>query len=277
MRPTGDPDYLYVAARQVLIDVLQALENHLQAIVLVGAQAVYLHTGDADLPIAPYTTDGDLALDPQSLLDEPLLADVMRNLGFEPHQQPGIWLGISKDPKKTKVTVDLLVPESLGGGGRRGARLGVHGDRAARKVKGLEGCLVDNELTGIGYLDGSQSPVVQMKVAGPAGLLVAKVHKLADRLETPDRLKPKDALDIYRLLRRISVQQFQAGFALLRASPTAMEVTLEAIDRFDELFCASSAVGLKLVVESLEIVEDPDFVAIACKALANELIDAIHN
>ena len=39
---------------------LDALEPHLDAIVLVGAQAVYLHTADTDLAVAP----GDLADSP---------------------------------------------------------------------------------------------------------------------------------------------------------------------------------------------------------------------
>jgi hypothetical protein len=35
-------DPLYVAARRVLLDALGALDNHREALVLVGAQAVYL-------------------------------------------------------------------------------------------------------------------------------------------------------------------------------------------------------------------------------------------
>lgn len=45
----GAPDPLYVAARRVLLDALTALREHRDAIVLVGAQAVYIHAGDADL------------------------------------------------------------------------------------------------------------------------------------------------------------------------------------------------------------------------------------
>ena len=49
----------YVVARCVLLDALTALRTHLDAVVLVGAQAVYLHAGDADLAVAPTTTDAD--------------------------------------------------------------------------------------------------------------------------------------------------------------------------------------------------------------------------
>jgi len=45
----GAPDPLYVRARSALLDVLEALEPHVDAVVLVGAQAVYIHTGKADV------------------------------------------------------------------------------------------------------------------------------------------------------------------------------------------------------------------------------------
>jgi hypothetical protein len=46
MKTPGEVDPLYIQARRVLLDVLDALGSHRQSIVLVGAQAVYLHTGE---------------------------------------------------------------------------------------------------------------------------------------------------------------------------------------------------------------------------------------
>jgi len=57
----GDPDELYVRARTALLDAADALAPHIDSLVLVGAQAIYLHTGAADLGIAEYTTDADSA------------------------------------------------------------------------------------------------------------------------------------------------------------------------------------------------------------------------
>ena len=74
----GEPDPLYVLARKVLLDALSALESHLDALILVGAQAIYVHTGDADLALPEYTTDGDLAIAPEDLGDSPLLEDALR-------------------------------------------------------------------------------------------------------------------------------------------------------------------------------------------------------
>ncbi len=45
---SGGPDPLYVRARTALLDAADALVEQLDALVLVGAQAIYLHTGRAD-------------------------------------------------------------------------------------------------------------------------------------------------------------------------------------------------------------------------------------
>jgi hypothetical protein len=65
-------DPRYVAARCALLDALVALEPHAAAVIIAGAQAVYLHTGTGDLAVAPFTTDADLALDPEHLASDPL-------------------------------------------------------------------------------------------------------------------------------------------------------------------------------------------------------------
>ncbi len=70
----GEPDPLYVRARAALLDALTALQPHLDAVVPVGAQAIYMHTGDADLAVAEYTTDADLSVSPDDLADSPCLA-----------------------------------------------------------------------------------------------------------------------------------------------------------------------------------------------------------
>lgn len=45
-------DELYVMARGVLLDALEAIGDHREATILVGAQGVYLNTGDSDLGVA---------------------------------------------------------------------------------------------------------------------------------------------------------------------------------------------------------------------------------
>lgn len=69
----SEVDELYVMARRVLLDALDALGLHRDALVLVGAQAVYLRVGAADMAVAPYTTDADLVIDPAVLAAIPPL------------------------------------------------------------------------------------------------------------------------------------------------------------------------------------------------------------
>jgi len=89
-------DRHYIAARRVLLDALTALAPHGKAIIVAGAQAIYLRTGDSDIAVAPFTIDGDLALDPRLLSDEPELEATMTGAGFEllkqaaNRTQPGI-------------------------------------------------------------------------------------------------------------------------------------------------------------------------------------------
>lgn len=72
-----------VAARTVLLDALEALGPQCEAIVVVGAQAVYLRTGDGGITgYAPYTTDADLVLAPSRIADEPHIEELMLEADF---------------------------------------------------------------------------------------------------------------------------------------------------------------------------------------------------
>ncbi len=133
------PDPLYVAARRVLLDGLEALGQQRQAAILVGAHAVYLRVGEGDLATTPHTTDADLALDPSLLGGDPLLSEALRAAGFWPKTGAGgpvvgSWV-IEQlvDEKTVNIDLDLLVPEAVSGEGTRAARLGVQGDRLARR------------------------------------------------------------------------------------------------------------------------------------------------
>jgi len=112
-------DPIYVAARSVLLDALGALGDYRSAVVIVGAQAVYLQTGDAGLSVAPFTRDGDVALDPGPLLaaESPLLGEVMAAAGFalriNTHGgvDPGTWMKTTTvGTAEFSVPVDLIVP-----------------------------------------------------------------------------------------------------------------------------------------------------------------------
>ncbi len=264
------PDPIYVRARRVLLDAFDALTLFRDAIILVGAQAIYLHTGDTGLAVAPYTTDADLALNPELLVPDPKLEPTMRAAGFSP--APGL-LGIWVQ-ELTQGTVDLLVPEMLGGPGRRGARLGPHGNRVARKARGLEAAIVDKNLMTIEALEPGDLRRTEVWVAGPTALLVAKLHKLAERRDVLSRLDDKDALDLYRLLQAIPTGTLAAGVAELRANSQAAAVTEDALDFLRDLFAGRDPLGGRMAARALEPLEDPLAVTAACAALASDLLSA---
>ena len=264
------PDPIYVQARRVLLDALEALGEQHDALVLVGAQAIYLHTGEGDLAVAPYTTDGDIALDPAEMSPEPRLEEAMRSAGFVLDvQQPGIWLG------PDDVMIDLLVPEAVGGAGRREARLGEHGNRVARKARGLEAALVDNAPMEIAAFEPDDDRRFEIPVAGPAALLVAKLHKLAERQEAAGRSEDKDALDVHRLLRAIQTKSLAADLRTLGNDPRSAEVTSEAIDHLRTLFAEAAAQGSQMAARAATPLEDPEVVAASSAALASDLLSAL--
>lgn len=257
----------YVAARRVLLDALEALGAQRKAIVLVGAQAIYLHVGAGDLAVAPYTSDGDLGINPDLLDDEPILAEALRAAGFELAVKPGTW-------SLTGVQIDLLVPSSLGGPGRRSARLGLHGTEVARKAKGLEAAIVDHRIVRLASLAPEDTRSFDVAVAGPAGLLVAKLHKIAEREATPERSAQKDGLDVLRILRAMDLAQLAATLSLLEAHPVAAAVTREARAQLRALFADRGGHGAQLAVRASAGLEDAAAIALSCEVLARRLLVA---
>ncbi len=270
----GAPDPLYVAARRVLLDALFALHEHLGSIVLVGAQAVYVHAGEADLAVAPFTTDGDLAIDPRSLAPTPLLELALNRANFRHAEgEVGIWeVSVDVEGVPRTVSVDLLVPESLGGAGRRGARIPPHATNVARKASGLEATLVDRDLMTIGSLDPDDQRHAELGVAGPSALIVAKVHKIIDRADSQDRLSDKDALDVYRLLRAVSTAELARRFTVLLADDVSRAATERALIEFPRLFGSATAAGSQMAVRAAGRLEIPETLSASLTTLAGDLV-----
>jgi len=272
------PDPLYVAARGVLLDALQALAPHGAAVIVAGAQAVYLRTGSTDLGIAPFTTDGDLALDPVLLGDEPALEEAMTGAGFrlrEPGPEPGIWIAdVTVDGRTVPIPVDLIVPERVAGpGGRRGARLRGHDKRAARRILGLEAVLVDHSTERIAALDPDDPREFDAEVAGVAALFVAKLHKIHDRVAQPraGRVHDKDAADVYRLMQTSSPAAVAAQLHRLREHPVAGPPTQAALGYLATLFGRSNGAGISMAVDALRLAVSEDEIRAVCVAFVERL------
>ncbi len=246
----------YVEARRVLLDVLGALEPHLDAVVLVGAQAVYLRTDGRIEGYQPFTTDADVVLDASRLGAIPPLGEAMTEAGFFSTAEPGIWearFNRSGFDDEIVVPVDLIVPEELAPkAGRRAARLpGDHGKTTARKSPGLSGAVVDNSPMTLTALEPTDPRRPLVNVAGYGALLVAKLHKLGDRLATPTRLQAKDAGDVYRLFDAIGPDEMAATLNRLLANELSAATTAKALNYLDALFTTPASPGVQLAAEAL--------------------------
>lgn len=273
MKPTGgSDDDLLVRARSVLLDALVALDAHRDSVVVIGAQAIYLHAGSASVAVAEATKDSDLGIDLRTLGDDPLIEEAMTRAGFHHDPlagQPGSWLSPGGIP------VDLMVPDAIAGKGRRSVEAPPHDKRALRRAVGLEAAVVDNAVMTIHPLAAADDRVVEARVAAPAALLVAKLHKLGERQETPDRLVDKDAYDVYRLLVALSTQVLATALVQLLADELAGDVTRTALDYLAQLFGQANSVCSIMAGRAEELVGDPAVVAAACAALAGDLLSAL--
>lgn len=275
---------VYVEARRVLLDALAALSEHTSALTLVGAQAVYLRVGAGDLAVAPYTTDGDLALDPRHLGPEPELEAAMTAAGFHPRiigdrREPGIWVTtVEVNGEQFVVPVDLIVPAGIAPpGGTRGARLGLHGNRAARRADGLEAALIDRSPMTITALDPSDGRTATINVAGVAALLVAKAHKIRDRVASgrPGRVGDKDGADVVRMMQGSSPRRVVSAFRELMADEIAGPASRTALEYLDELFGRAGRPGIQMAARALSIAMNESEVEGLCVAYVRALRDAI--
>jgi hypothetical protein len=273
MKANGGDEILR-EARSALLDALEALNEHRDSVIVIGAQAIYLHTGGIQIALAEATKDSDLALDASSLGEDPRVEEAMTRAGFylDPVSgQPGAWLS-SKG-----VPVDLMVPEALAGGGsRRSGKIPPHDDRATRRALGLEAVVPDHAEMDIPALSEDDDRTYRANVAGPAALLIAKLHKLGERRNLPNRLVDKDAHDIYRLLVAVPTEELAHTMRELRADALAGAVTEQAIVYLGEMFAdGPEATGSNMAGRAETGVGDPETVAGSVAFLAADLLRAL--
>ena len=266
----GDSPGLLVRARAGLLDALQALEGQRDALVVIGAQAVYLRTGELDVALAPATNDSDFSLDPRLLNDDPRIEQAMRRAGFLPSAQPGSWL------REDGIPVDLMVPRKLAGSGRRSVSIPPHDKFSARQTRGIEATLVDFDVQEITSLDLADNRSISAKVAGPAALLVAKIHKIVERLQTPIRSNDKDAHDSYRILRSVETSELRNRFLSLLNDELSQQSTMEALVYLREQFAAGpESAGSMMAGRAEAGLGDPSQVSLSVAFLAEDLINAL--
>jgi hypothetical protein len=125
-------------------------------------------------------------------------------------------------------------------------------------------------------LDDSDRRSIEMKAAGPAALLVAKLHKLGERQDQPDRLIDKDAHDLYRLLVATDTDELAATITQLQSDELAGKATTHAVEYLRVLFADSpDAPGAMMAGRAEHLVGEPAVVS-AAAALAADLLAALH-
>lgn len=113
-------------------------------------------------------------------------------------------------------------------------------------------------------------------VAGPAALLVAKLHKIHDRIDTPSRSDNKDAHDVYRLLRAVETPVFVDVIKRLLGEAVSAEVTRDALGQLRDLFATGAgARGSLMAGAAEELVGDPTAVSESVALLAQDLLEGL--
>ncbi|MFG2395110.1 hypothetical protein ACGFYF_40515 [Streptomyces lavendulae] len=259
--PVGvDPARMTAAARKVLLDGVDALGAHCDAVTVVGAQAVHLRTVGRTVCGPLFTPDADLVVDPLLLGETPRVEDSLRDRGFTLRKAdvPGSW----QRPEVcggmvVQVALDLLLP------GRTVRRCGPtggigpwHGGMYARRADGLEAAAVDRSPMAVGSLDPTDSRRITVNVAGPTALLLAKAFKISDRLDEvgtrPERLHDKDAGDVVRLMMATTPEEVDRTCAAVRGDSRAGGAMVEGLKRLRRLFGSPRSPGVDLAVSALD-------------------------
>jgi len=230
------------AAYSVLIEIVRVLGEYRDNIVLIGGwvpQILFqnkddLHTGSIDI---------DLALDHRQITDEGYkgIHDLLIDRGYRQGKQPFIFHRTVKiEGVEVSVQVDLLSGEYEGTG--KSHRHQKIQEIRTRKVRGCD--LAFNnpiELTIEGNLPGGAKDSVVLKVASMVSFLIMKAIVL------DDRLKEKDAYDIYYCLKQYSdrlddlVAEFEPHLenSLIQEGLARLAKNFETVDHTGPKFVAA--------------------------------------
>ncbi len=113
---------------------------------------------------------------------------------------------------------------------------------------------------------------VELWVAGPGALLVAKVHKIAERVGNQDRVRDKDALDVLRLLRAVETDDLARRLTIVHSTELSAAVTNEAVGLLPELFGTSESAGVATAVRAAGRGEEPATIGDSLMALIDDLL-----
>ncbi|MGH2878302.1 MAG: hypothetical protein ACRDK4_01660 [Solirubrobacteraceae bacterium] len=117
--------------------------------------------------------------------------------------------------------------------------------------------------------------VFKVKVAGACALLVAKAHKLHDRIDSgrTDRLDDKDAADVVRLMQTANAHDVATTLRALASDPVAGRPTSDALLYVGQLFGRRGGQGIEMAAHALRTAMPADRVQALCLAFVAALTD----
>lgn len=272
-------DFGYVIARNILLDALSALKAYgREAVIVVGAQAIYLRCEEGATIIPPFTIDSDLVLDLARRISPAPIKTHLETLGYSLRNgQPGLYQAPNLAVEAQAAGgVDLFVPAAYAiGNHRRDAN--IPGDpSAARRQRGLELTIIDRTPMIIRSLDPTNEREVEALVAGPAALLAAKLVKICERLKgDAARVEPKDVLDVYRILYSYDPKILAKTFLDFRAHDVAGPIIVEAIACMRDEFAGNDARALNLLEKYLDAYPVRFEVIESTRLLTEDLLEAL--
>ena len=239
------------AARAVMLELVRLLGEYRDEIVIIGGWVPKLL-----LPLAQPghigSTDVDLALDHRRITEagyQTIREHLLRH-GYVAGKQPFIFFReVVASGRSIPVKVDFLAGE-YGGAGRRHRTQPVQ-DVAARKVRGCDLAFeLNTKVLLDGPLPGGGLDAAEVRVAGIVPFLVMKGMTLHDRL------KPKDAWDIY-----FCVTNYPGGLdALVREFRPHLShgLVAEGLRKIREKFLSPNHIGPKSVADFEEITDQEE-------------------
>jgi len=135
--------------------------------------------------------------------------------------------------------------------------------------------MVDNDFREIAAFEAADPRMVRLRVAGPAALLVAKVIKIEERRENPERHQPKDGLDLLRLLQATSTEAMAQRLVDLARDPLASGVTAAAMAALRRDGPDAAGLIASLAGAGVGNLADPDTIRGSVAILVEELLTAM--
>lgn len=141
-------------------------------------------------------------------------------------------------------------------------------------MRGLDGAVVDADVMKLSALEEGDARTVDVRVAGPAALLVAKVHKIDDR-KGSDRSSDKDALDVLRLLRGTETDALAERWAKLLGDKRSEAAAQRGRELLEAQFARRRNVGVQMAIRSAGPLGDADEISVLFEALIGDFLAAL--